>query len=185
MIHTKRRNRLNPMKVHNTSLVRSDRLRAHAAAGLMPKRKLRRCSLAEDQAEIEAMDDELENATPPNEDSMENDFEAMANVLINLAASEHSDTVEGDDLTATASPAPIPPPSASTFVTDPNIHILAYKKITLEKLFHYPPPGSSESDLDFFWRVGRAGVDAEEEEILNAQQGGSTETVVDAANSGT
>jgi hypothetical protein len=29
MIHTKRRNRLHPTKVHNTSLVRSDWLSAH------------------------------------------------------------------------------------------------------------------------------------------------------------
>jgi hypothetical protein len=150
----------------------------------MPKRKLRRCSLAEDQAEIAAKDNELEGITPPSEDSMENDFETMANVMINLAVNEHSDT-EGDDFMTTAPLAPIPPPPASTSVTDPNIHIPAYKKITLEKLFRYPPPGSPESDLDFFWRGGCAGVDAEEEEILNAQQDGGTETVVDAADSGT
>jgi hypothetical protein len=42
-----------------------------------------------------------------------------------------------------------------------------------------------ESDLDFFWRIGRPDVDAEEEEILNAQQDGGTETVVEAADSGT
>ncbi|KAJ7034526.1 ribonuclease H-like domain-containing protein [Mycena alexandri] len=45
MIHTKHRNCLNPQKVHNTSLVRADQMRAHAAAGLIPKRQLRRCSL--------------------------------------------------------------------------------------------------------------------------------------------
>jgi hypothetical protein len=174
MIHTKRRNRLHPQKVHNTSLVRADRLRAHVSAGLIPKRKLRRCSIAEDQAAIAAMDDndDSDPVVPAADgsdamtDSIGNDFESMADVLLQLAARESSE--EQDSILETTASTHPSQPSASSPVTDPNARIPAYKKIPLEKLFNYSDPGS---DIEFFWRVGRAGVDAEEEDIVQAQAG--------------
>ncbi|KAJ7746992.1 ribonuclease H-like domain-containing protein [Mycena metata] len=168
MIHTKRRNRLNPKKVHNTSLVRADRMRTHAAAGLIPKRNIRRCSLADNQEAIAAMEDEEPAAPVPLGeqaiDSTTGNFDAMAAVLVNLATQDSDD--ESDD----ANPPP-PRPSASTTVTNPSSSIPAYKKITLEKLFTYPVAGSPSPELDFCWRGGRTGVDAEEAEMLEAQTG--------------
>ncbi|KAJ7041926.1 ribonuclease H-like domain-containing protein [Mycena alexandri] len=173
MIHTKRRNRLNPKKVHNTSLVRADRMRAHAAAGLIPKRNIRRCSLADDQEAIAAMEDEEPVAPVPLGeqaiDSTTGDFTTMAAVLVNLATQESDD--ESDDAE------PPPRPSASATVTNPSSSIPAYKKITLENLFTYPAAGSPSPELDFCWRGGRAGVDAEEAEMLEAQTGQAAGTL--------
>jgi hypothetical protein len=70
MIHTKRGNRLDPEKVHKTSLLRSDCMKTHAANGLIPKRKVCQYSITEDQldAEIEGPgnDDEGDSSNSPS-----------------------------------------------------------------------------------------------------------------------
>ncbi|KAJ7468182.1 ribonuclease H-like domain-containing protein, partial [Mycena latifolia] len=94
--HTKHRNRLDPQKVHDATIVRMDRQKAHIAAGLVPERKSRRFSLADDEAEEEAATNAADAA----------DYDVMAAALINLAQEESN----GDD-DEDGPPAPAPPPS--------------------------------------------------------------------------
>ncbi|KAJ6452036.1 ribonuclease H-like domain-containing protein [Mycena vitilis] len=164
MIHTKRRNRLSPQKVHKASLVRADRLKTHAAAGLIPKRKTRRCSLAEDQAGLAALNTDEDGAGEnDDDDSIANDFDLMASVLINLAAQEEPET--GDTGSTPARTPSSAPPSATVLITDASTRIPPYTKIPLENLFVYPSVGDAPGDLAFFWRVGHAGVDQEERDM--------------------
>ncbi|KAF8175014.1 ribonuclease H-like domain-containing protein, partial [Mycena galopus ATCC 62051] len=175
MIHTKHRNRLAPEKVHKTSLVRSDRMRTHAEAGLIPKRKIRHCSMADDELEVESQASGGADVDSETRDSIENDFDSMANVLINLAQQEDADDAAEDDEPAADVPASSQRPNPATAaVRVAGSRVPAYKKILLQDLFSYPVVGTSEADVEFFWHAGRTGLDAEERE-LEAEQVTSAE----------
>ncbi|KAF7371828.1 hypothetical protein MVEN_00039600 [Mycena venus] len=175
LTHTKHRNRLDPLKVHDATLVRMDRQKAHIAAGLVPERKSRRFSLADDEREDSAAGAALDPS----------DFDAMANELIRLANDEGDDE---DDAPPAPPPAPsvaVPPPPtplASTTVPNARGRIPAYKKIKLAKLFTYPPPGQLATEFEFFWQGGVDGVEAEEDALAEAR-GNEAEDVVEGTQS--
>ncbi|KAJ7066054.1 hypothetical protein C8F01DRAFT_1345873 [Mycena amicta] len=123
-IHTKRRNRLNVDKVHKTAVLRQDRNWAFAAAGQLPKRKLRHYNIAADgeaQEEEEEVTepapapvDEPGNDKPTDDEEMPdatndtqngdleaglegNTFENAAEVLVSLSRNENSNGGVEDD----------------------------------------------------------------------------------------
>ncbi|KAJ7775980.1 ribonuclease H-like domain-containing protein [Mycena maculata] len=156
--HTKHRNRLDPLKVHDATMVRMDRQKAHGAAGLVKERKSRRFSLADDNETEDTPADGLDAA----------DFDAMAHTLIGLAQNEVSDDDdEQSDQPTLTSPAPPPPTPTAADTVSANGHVPAYKKIKLADLFRYPSPGSPAEEFEFFWQGGRDGLDVEEEGMAN------------------
>ncbi|KAJ7622690.1 hypothetical protein B0H17DRAFT_1151614 [Mycena rosella] len=171
--HTKHRNRLNPLKVHKSTTVRMDCQDSHRAAGLVPDRRPRNFSLAEDQDELAAMDTDISgSAVSPtsesNTDSVEADmdFSVMSAMLVDLAAREDADEAAETRISETvATAAPPPPPSASASVTNPALRIPACKKLKLVDLFLYPAPGTPAAELEFFWKDGINGLDQEEESL--------------------
>ncbi|KAJ7743007.1 ribonuclease H-like domain-containing protein, partial [Mycena maculata] len=96
LTHTRHRNRLGPSKVHDTTIVRNDRQKAHIEAGMVYQRRARRFSLAEDREEESASD-----ATPVLTPEIDIDFNTLADALVDLAAGEVDDDSE---------PLPPPPP---------------------------------------------------------------------------
>ncbi|KAJ7231957.1 ribonuclease H-like domain-containing protein [Mycena rebaudengoi] len=170
LTHTKHRNRLGPEKVHDATLVRNDRQRAHIEAGKVTQRRPRRFSLADDRAEMEAMERAAasDSGTDSTSTSVDVDFNSLAEILVDLATQEEDE----DDEEPTPEPSAVSNrPSASTSVTNANMRIPAYKKIKLEHLFNYPPAGTPATELDFFWKGGERSLDDEEEEFeLEAQR---------------
>ncbi|KAF7333128.1 hypothetical protein MVEN_02378300 [Mycena venus] len=174
LTHTKHRNRLDPLKVHDATLVRMDRQKAHIAAGLVPERKSRRFSLADDEREHSA-----------GADLDPSDFDAMADELIRLANDEGDDEDDAPPAPASAPPVAAPPPStplASTMVPNARGRIPAYKKIKLAKLFTYPSPGQPATEFEFFWQGEVDGVEAEEDALAEAR-GNEAEDVVEGTQS--
>ncbi|KAJ7438057.1 hypothetical protein FB451DRAFT_1450004 [Mycena latifolia] len=170
--HTKHRNRLNPQKVHDATIVRMDRQKAHIAAGLIPERKSRRFSLADDEAEEEAATNAADAA----------DYDVMAAALINLAQEEsNGDDDEEGPLASAPLPSFPPPPTAAQSVPDGlgAARVPAYKKIKLADLFNYPA-ADSPAGL-FVWQVGRDGLDAEEDALAAATNGDASDLTAEPA----
>ncbi|KAF8148553.1 hypothetical protein K438DRAFT_1989202 [Mycena galopus ATCC 62051] len=99
LTHTKHRNRLEPLKVHDTTLVRMDRQKAHIAAGIVPERKSRRFSVADDERE-----DSAAGAAPDP-----SDFDAMAEALTRLTNDEGDDEDDTPPTPLSAPPVVAPP----------------------------------------------------------------------------
>jgi hypothetical protein len=182
--HTKHRNRLNPQKVHKSTTVRMDCKESHRAAGLVPQRKARHFSLADDQAAMAAMDADSASAaqdgasiSPSATDANDLDFGLVTDLLINLAASEEADNA------AAAASTPSPPISASTSMIDPVLRLPLYKKIKLADLFEYPVAGTPAEELEFFWRGGVNGLDEEESSHEEEMEGSRSEMEGTEANS--
>ncbi|KAF8960112.1 ribonuclease H-like domain-containing protein, partial [Flammula alnicola] len=102
--HTKTRNRINHRKVHDSTLVRMDRKRAHGEAGMLYKRKKRKFALISDNTD----DGDSEHDTPTF-DSVARDLieQAQDDEWENLYA-ENVENVENVDLADTV---PAVPPS--------------------------------------------------------------------------
>ncbi|KAJ7429946.1 ribonuclease H-like domain-containing protein [Mycena latifolia] len=169
--HTKHRNRLDPQKVHDATIVRMDRQKAHIAAGLVPERKSRRFSLADDEAEEEAATNAADAA----------DYDVMAAVLINLAQEESNGDDDEEGPPAPAPPPSFPPPTAAQSVPDGAARVPAYKKIKLADLFNYPAADSPAGLFEFFWQVGRDGLDAEEDALAAATNGDASDLTAEPA----
>ncbi|KAJ7725007.1 ribonuclease H-like domain-containing protein [Mycena maculata] len=176
--HTKHRNCLDPLKVHKSTTVWMDCQESHRTAGLIPQRRPRRFSLADDQDEIAAMDAN-NSATPtpaPESSVVEMDFTVIADMLVDLATQEEAEDAAAELLPPVATCTPPPPPSASESVTNPVLRIPAYKKIKLADLFSYPAAGTPANELDFFWNGGISGLEEEEKELAAEAEGVSSPT---------
>ncbi|KAL0955891.1 hypothetical protein HGRIS_014911 [Hohenbuehelia grisea] len=189
--HTKSRNRISPQKVHNATLVRMDRRRAHAKAGLVADRKKRKfgetmsaglspspsSSLPSSQtmqgsASTDELDDDL------NGDEIA-DFAAISSQLIKAALQadeddwedEPGDTPEGVNpaaaRTSPAAPMAAAPTTAQSGASTSRIP--AYRHIKLSDIFEYPREGCTPSELEVYWMHGKRELQDEEAE-LEAQQ---------------
>ncbi|KAJ6475171.1 ribonuclease H-like domain-containing protein [Mycena vulgaris] len=184
LTHTKHRNRLNRPKVYKSTLVRMVRKESHRAAGVLPQRRPRHFSLADDQVKIAAMDADSASPAqvgggsvgPSATDENEMDFGVVADLLINLAAGEDA---ENEAAAAAPSIATIPPrTSAFASTIDPVLRLPPYKKIKLADLFEYPAPGTPADELEFFWKGGVNGLDEEESSHQEEVEGSRSENEV-------
>jgi hypothetical protein len=145
-------------------MVRMERQKAHIAAGLVPERKARRFSLADDEQPATAAEEDESDPT---------DFDQMADTLIGLANTSDNDDDDDEEFPPTPAFAAVPlRPAASGNVPNASGRIPAYKKIKLAKLFNYPTAGSPAHELEFFWQGGRDAVEEEEEEMAAAASEG-------------
>jgi hypothetical protein len=108
-------------------------------------------------AEIEAPgNDDDEGDSSNSLSTLRNDFESMANILVDLGQQDDS---EDDDMFPETQPTLTPSPqSATAAFHDASRRVPAYKKIPLEILFNCPAVGTPESNPEFFFGVWGAQV---------------------------
>ncbi|KAF7317569.1 Zinc finger BED domain-containing protein 4 [Mycena kentingensis (nom. inval.)] len=144
----------------------------------------------------------LDGARP--EILMDNFFAHASGVLIALADEETSEEIaatmaatggdgdcsDEDELAeptlanAAASATRRRPPVPATSIPTSAIsrQLPKFKKIPLADLFSYPAPGTANTDLDFYWNVGRVALDKDDVELESQQQErGNTRTAPTAA----
>ncbi|KAK1225936.1 hypothetical protein PQX77_011102 [Marasmius sp. AFHP31] len=140
-----------PQKVHKTAFVKADCLRCHQAANLVPDPKKRHFGKAED---VEEDDTEVPTA------------QAVAQALIAAAREDELDDGEDTHSSDQSSDWTSPSPAVPNFVQLPSgSRIPHYTKVTLEKLFNYPPPGLSCPDLGFYWKGGLRDLEEEAKDL--------------------
>ena len=132
--HTKRRNKLDPEKVHKTGVLKMDLQRAHNEAGLTRSRRKRVFG------EVDEPSRATEAVVPGDEDLEFHDLETQ---LIQDAEAADVDVAEEDML--------IPPILPPTTVLP--------LKIPLSLLFDYATP--SGSGLEFYWKGGLKNLEQE------------------------
>ncbi|KAL0071845.1 hypothetical protein AAF712_000767 [Marasmius tenuissimus] len=155
-IQTKTRNKLHPQKVHKTTVVKTDCLRSHQAANLVPVRKKRQFGKV-----VEAEED-VPSEVPT--------AELVARELI--AGAEQDEVDHGDNPEPTRPSLDIP-----TFIHLPSgSRIPQYTKITLGNLFKYPPSGLSCRDLGFYWKGGLRDLEEEARDLDTPDEGAENTT---------
>jgi hypothetical protein len=135
--HTKRRNKLNPEKVHKTGVLKMDLRRAHKEAGLTRSRRKRVFG------EVDEPSQATEAVVPGDEDL---EFHDLATQLIQDAEAADVDVPEEDVLIPLIRPIPQPTTALPS-------------KIPLSLLFDYTTP--SGPGLEFYWKGGLKNLEQE------------------------
>lgn len=175
VIHTKRRNRQGPQKVHKTTLVRSDIHRENAAAGLtsgrlkrsfgpgtLPTHNHGNATQGKPGSVSEISDDNIDEDV----DFREIGRELMNDAFQSTIEPPNPDEDEGPEASTCAAPpqtgANTPAPSASRSQgSRSSVHSRTQTCIPLEKLFAYPDPSQPADTLEFFWHGGIRNLEEE------------------------
>ena len=192
--HTKRRNRISPQKVHNSSVVRLDSNRIFR--GDKARRKKRRFDAQEGvggsrqqggssevNEDVAALAQARESGEDEGDGNDTTSFRSMADALIQ-AANEAEGGIEDpeEDLpTFAAIDASVPRHSELQTQTTPapasssldEAISTRYRRIKMKDLFNYNLEAQGDTSLKFYWDIGRD-LAAQELEVLDAAAGQRT-----------